>query len=81
MKTKAQEHVTDHAVLRWLERNSVVEVEAIRAQIYSECREALNCGAKRLRVNGTDYRMRGGKVVTLINARKNCRPLNWGRRK
>lgn len=69
--------VTDHAVLRWLERHGFVDTEAVRERIYRETREALNSGASRLVINGTEYRMKGGVVVTLIAKRPPCRPLNW----
>ena len=69
--------VTDHAVLRWLERVAMIDIESVRCQIYSETREALNSGAQRAVVNGTDYRMRGGVVITVICGRRNMRPLNW----
>ncbi|MGR3760911.1 hypothetical protein ACUXV3_12390 [Roseobacteraceae bacterium NS-SX3] len=73
--------VTDHAVLRWLERFGFVDVEAVREQIYAETREALNSGATRLTINGTEYRMDKGVVVTLVDQRRPCRPLKWGRGK
>ncbi|WP_299773181.1 hypothetical protein [uncultured Tateyamaria sp.] len=69
--------VTDHAVLRWLERVAMIDIEAVRRQIHSETREALNSGARRAVVNGTDYRMRDGVVTTVISGRRNMRPLNW----
>ncbi|WP_170431913.1 hypothetical protein [Ruegeria arenilitoris] len=69
--------VTDHAVLRWLERVAMVDIEAVRRQIHAETREALNSGAKRAVVNGTDYRMRDGVVTTVISGRRAMRPLSW----
>lgn len=73
--------VTDHAVLRWLERHGFVDVEAVREQIFKETHEALKSGASKVSVNGTEYRMKDGVVVTLIDRRKTCRPLKWSRRK
>ena len=73
--------VTDHAVLRWLERHSFVDIEAVREQIFRETREALKSGASKLSVNGTEYRMKDGVVVPLIDKRQACRPLKWTRRK
>lgn len=72
--------VSDHAVLRWIERHGFVDVEAIRRQIYAETREALHSGASRLTVNGTEYRMADGVVVTLLDVRASCRKLDWGKR-
>lgn len=72
--------VTDHAVLRWLERFGYVDVEKVRKQIHSETKEALNSGATKLKINGIEYRMRDGKVVTLIAHRKPLAPLKWNKR-
>ena len=69
--------VTDRAVLRWLELHGFVDVEAVREQIYRETREALNSGASKVKVNGTQYRMKGGVVVTLVDRRQAGAPLNW----
>lgn len=73
--------VTDHAILRWLERHSFVDVEAIREQIFKETHEALKSGASKVAINGTEYRIKDGVVVTLIDRRKTCGPLKWTRRK
>lgn len=64
--------VTDHAVLRWLERFAHVDVEAIRRRIHEETREAALSGASRLTINGTEYRLEDGVVVTLIDVRQHC---------
>lgn len=69
--------VTDHAVLCWLERHGFVNVEAIREQIFLETREALNTGASKLTVNGTEYRIKDGHVMTLIDKRKKSGKLKW----
>ncbi|MCV6583983.1 MAG: hypothetical protein OIF47_00460 [Marinibacterium sp.] len=55
----------------------MIDIEAVRRQIHRETREALNSGASQCMVNGTDYRMRGGVVTTVIAGRQNVRPLNW----
>ena len=72
--------VTDHAVLRWIECYGFVDVEAIRAQILQECRPALQSGASRLTINGVEYRIKDGRVVTLIQKCKKCRKLKWKER-
>ena len=72
--------VTDHAVLRWLERHGHVNVEAVRRQIFEEAREAPRAGASCLTINGTEYRMEGGVVITVIDVRRNCGRLDWGER-
>lgn len=41
--------VTDHAVLRWLERYLDMDIDAVRASILTpERREAIECGATRI---------------------------------
>lgn len=72
--------VTDHAVLRWLERFGYVDVERVRKQIHCETKEALNSGATKLRINGVEYRMGNGVVTTLISHRKPLPPLKWNKR-
>lgn len=69
--------VTDHAVLRWLERVAMVDIEEVRRQIYSETREALKSGATRVVINGTDYRIKNGTVITLVQGRGRVKPLHW----
>ena len=76
---KAALPVSDRAVLRWLQRHGFVDVEAVREQIYRETREALNSGASKVTVNGTQYRIRNGMVVTLVDRRKAGAPLKWPR--
>lgn len=78
MKRNRHLPVTDHAVLRWIERMGFVNVEAIRSAIHEETREALNSGATRVRINGADYRIANGIVTTVIFARDKVRRLRWG---
>ena len=97
--------VADRAVLRWLQHHGFVDVETVgssrrttvREQIWRETREALNSGASRLTVNGTQYRMRGGMtaalppswygvamlafVVTLVDRRQTGAALKWPNRR
>lgn len=77
MKRPQKLPVTDHAVLRWVERFGHVDVEAIREQIWRETREALASGASRLTINGVEYRIADGRVVTLAKKRSPCRRLRW----
>ena len=80
--------VADRAVLRWLQCHGFVDVETVgpsrrttvREQIWRETREALNSGASRLTVNGTQYRMRGGMAVTLVERRQAGSALKWPNR-
>ncbi len=79
MTTKRPRHlpVTDHAVLRWLERFAHVDIEAVREQIFRETHHALNSGASKITVNGTEYRIRDGHVVTIIAKHRPRSRLKW----
>jgi hypothetical protein len=58
--------VTDHAVLRWLERVQGVDIEAIRQRIWKTCEPAVKAGATCVRVDGVKYELANGKVVTVV---------------
>lgn len=78
-RSRSHEIVTDHAVLRWIERFGFVDVAAIRRQIYAETQHAIRAGASRVTINGCDYRIRDGKVTTIVRARETVPPL-WPKR-
>lgn len=65
-------HVTDHAVLRWLERVAGVNVEAIRAHLTVHgIGTAASIGCDTIIMgDGTRLRLRGDTVVTVLGARK-----------
>lgn len=58
--------VTDHAVLRWLERVQRVDIEAIRQHIWETCAPAVKAGAKCIRADGVKYEFLNGKVITVV---------------
>jgi hypothetical protein len=69
--------VTDHAVLRYLERVCGVDIEAIRGRIHAECWEALRAGAARKTCRGVRYRIKNGRVVTVIYDTPKTKKLRW----
>ncbi len=70
--------VTDHAVLRYLERVCAIDIEAIRQRIYRDVRPALTSGGTGVTVNGIRYRFKGGVVATvLVGPRRPRRELPW----
>jgi hypothetical protein len=69
--------VTDHAVLRYLERIAAIDVEAIRQRIHEDAHQALVSGATGITVNGIAYRIQDGVVVTVWKEQYHIRPLNW----
>lgn len=59
--------VTDHAVLRYLERVVGIDVEAARAQIAAKVAIAReHPGASGVRSDGYSYRLRGDAVTTVL---------------
>lgn len=59
--------VTDHAVLRYLERVLQIDIEAHRAEIARNVALAEEFeGASAVLKNGFRYRLRGGAVVTVV---------------
>lgn len=58
-------HVTDHAIIRYLERACGVDVDAIRAEIARTVRRGVAQGASGVRVDGLNYRLAGATVVTV----------------
>lgn len=64
--------VTDHAVLRHLERVEGLDVEAIRVEIARRTSRGLQMGAASVLFNGFRYVIRGGRVVTVLH--RSCAP-------
>lgn len=58
--------VTDHAVLRYLERIAGLNMEEVRENIHLKTKTALESGAKSVTVDGYRYRIAGGRVVTVV---------------
>lgn len=56
--------VTDHAVLRYLERVAGVDVQALRATIADHC--ARHQGAPCVKAGGARFLLRDGVVVTCL---------------
>lgn len=58
-------HVTDHAILRYLERALGFDIEALRRGIADKCAAAIRAGAASKVVDGIRYEFRNGAVVTI----------------
>lgn len=57
--------ISDHAVLRYLERHYNLDIEKIKNEILPEkIRKLVEAGAIRFTVNGISFRMDGETVVT-----------------
>jgi len=58
--------VTDHAVLRYLERAHHVDVEAIRAIIATACQRGAQAGARFVQYRNVRFVLVGSDVVTTL---------------
>ena len=56
--------VSDHAVLRYLERVCGVDIERVKRQIHADTRTAVEHGARGVAVAGVVYRLQNGYVTT-----------------
>lgn len=60
--------ITDHAVVRYLERVCGVDIRAVRVEIAAIVATGLSDGACGVIVDGMDYRIEDGHVVTVRRA-------------
>jgi hypothetical protein len=59
-------HVTDHAIVRYLERVEGVDVEALRRRIGHTVQQGIEHDANGVISGGVIYRLRGVTVVTIL---------------
>lgn len=66
-----QPYISDHAVLRYLERRHGIDMDLIRAEMTSETLSvAVDMGAISVSVPGGELRLQGSTVVTFIGKDK-----------
>lgn len=58
--------VTDHALMRYLDRALGLDLEAYRREIALRCAAAVKMGASGLTVDGIRYEFRGGAVISVL---------------
>ena len=58
--------ITDHALVRYLERVHGVDVEQARQRIAEDTKHAVETGAAALKKDGLRYIFKGGKVITVL---------------
>lgn len=59
--------VSDHAVLRYLERVKGLDIEKIRSEILTpDIAAAIRAGATAVTISGARFPVRGGVIVTVI---------------
>lgn len=71
--------VTDHAVLRYLERGHGVDIAAIRAHIETLCATGLVEGASAVAVENVKFALLDGRVVTCVERCKLAFPAHLKR--
>ncbi|MBR9819363.1 MAG: hypothetical protein GYB51_00010 [Rhodobacteraceae bacterium] len=67
-------NVTDHAVLRHLERVKGFDIEAVRTEIARKTERGVRLGAASVLIDGFRYVLRGGSVVTVLHRSYAPRP-------
>lgn len=70
--------VSDHAVLRYLQRVLLVDTEAVRKLIHTETETAIAAGAAALKRDGIRYVIKNGSVVTVTLSQKRMAQLERG---
>ncbi|MGS4945179.1 hypothetical protein ACVDG3_06845 [Meridianimarinicoccus sp. RP-17] len=68
-------HVTDHAVLRYMERVMGYDIEAVRALIATQVETAVAVGACGLKKDGFTFRLEGENVVTVYRTHSDPRRI------
>ena len=61
--------ITDHAVVRYLERVKGIDVQAVRDEIAEVVRRGVSLGAQSVLLDGMRYRLEGNYVVTVVEKR------------
>lgn len=72
------DRVSDHAVLRFMQRVLGVDVEAVRSHIAVETQDAILTGARSLKRDQIRYVFDGGTVVTVTLTPKQMRKQREG---
>lgn len=65
MTREANIVVTNHATIRYLEQVAGVDMDRIRRGIQRKVRHAVNAGARSITVDGFEYRISEGRIVTI----------------
>lgn len=73
--------VSDHAVIRWLERAHGVDIDFFRTAIGARCGPAIQAGASALILPDGQFTFRGNIVTTFLSAemRRQGRQSLWRR--
>ena len=77
--------ITDHALIRWIERIQGIDLSAFRMEIASTCAAAIAAGASCVITDRGTFVLASGKVVTILEpgerpGRTHYRPPTFGQR-
>jgi len=75
-------HVTDHAVIRYLERIAGMDIEALRCRIGHAVEAAVETDATGVVIDGWSYKLVKGEAgPVVVTVQRGRRPLNLGRKR
>lgn len=64
--------ISDHATLRYLERSGIIDIDELKkALLTDEVLQAIYYGADTIKSNGYEFRIKNGKIVTIIGEQEN----------
>lgn len=64
----SESFISDHALLRYLERSGVINIKELKnALLTKDVMSAIYMGADKVHSNGYEFRIKNGKIVTIIN--------------
>ena len=59
--------ISDHALLRYLERSKILNIEEMKSALLTpEVINALFIGAEKVHINGYEFRIKNGRIITII---------------
>lgn len=75
-------HVTDHAVIRYLERVKGMDIEELRRLIGHAVETAVETEASGVVIDGFSYKLRQGEAgPVVVTIQRDRRPLHLGRKR
>lgn len=67
---KSAIHISDHALLRYLERGLGIDIEWYRRHLGRQVDQVMVDGATGIRIDGLLFRIQGATVVTIVKANR-----------
>ncbi len=76
-RPSAEIEVSDHALVRWLERRHGIDMEGFRQQLAAEVRHVAGSGAYSLKTDACTFVFRGDTLVTVLEPRFDPDRRRW----